>query len=369
MRLLSSYLTLLALVAALALVLAGCGGGFAPTLPSPNEGEDGDTAMSTVTPAQGGVDSLPSDLTKSNFTVTLDAADAPVRSAVYGASATTLALAFIVDSTGSMGGEIAGVLSSIQAFADSFTGKTITWTGNEYGDGTPADGLNEWDFFGDEDQRTMFPLGTDLAAFKDWIGTLSPRGGGDGPENPLKALMEAKQTLIWPLGAARHFIVLTDIGGHERTDGSTSTRPDDAPFSPYMGAEVLAAFRGWATVHCVSPDYDYAWVPEADAAAVRPQSNSPAHPEVWVDGRGWDVRELADGGPAEHRTHTGTGGKWTEMPRGGSVDLTTLGIKETIDSSYTIVYERPSSLASAHVIITATYGSETVVFDLGIVTF
>lgn len=369
MRLLPTYLTLLALVAALALGLAGCSGGFAPTLPSPNGGEgEGDTAMSTVTPAQGGVEVLPSDLTKSSFKVTLDGAEATVRSAAYGASGGKLAISFIIDSTGSMSGTLEGVLSSIQAFGDSLTGREITWQGSEYGDASPADGINTWDFFGDEDQRTMFTPSTDLAAFKDWLGTLSARGGGDGPENPLKAMMEAKQTLTWPAGAARNFIVLTDIGAHERTDGSESTRPDGEPFSPYMGSEVLNAFRGWATVHAVSPDYSSSWgTAPPPAAQARP--NSKLHPEVWVGEDGWDIRELADGGPPAYRTHRGTGGKWSEMPEGGVVDLTTLGIKEAIDNSYTLVYERPVSMSSAHVVITAKYGTETVVFDLGTVTF
>jgi hypothetical protein len=93
-------------------------------------------------------------------------------------------------------------------------------------------------------------------------------------------------------------------------------------------------------------------------------------PQVFVEGEGFDVRELADGGPPEYRTHHGTGGKWTEMPDDGKVDLTKLGISETIKSSYTVVYERPTTLTSSHVVITATYpGHAPVVFDLGTVTF
>ena len=182
MRLLPTYLTLLALVAALALGLAGCSGGFAPTLPSPNGGEgEGDTAMSTVTPAQGGVEVLPSDLTKSSFKVTLDGAEATVRSAAYGASGGKLAISFIIDSTGSMSGTLEGVLSSIQAFGDSLTGREITWQGSEYGDASPADGINTWDFFGDERVvdvhiRSIRKLLGDSADTPELIGTV--RGVG-----------------------------------------------------------------------------------------------------------------------------------------------------------------------------------------------
>ena len=42
---------------------------------------------------------------------------------------------------------------------------------------------------------------------------------------------------------------------------------------------------------------------------------------------------------------------------------------QAIRSSYTIVYERPVGLASAHVVITATVDGAPVAFDLGTVTF
>ncbi len=364
MRLLPVYMTLLALVAALALMMAGCAGSFAPTLPSPNgEQPSADTGTSTVTPAMGGVDSLPSTLNVGNFQVTLDGASTRVVSAIYGEAITNLAICLILDTTGSMGEEISGVRDSILAFADSFTGKTITWSGVEYGDADFTDGPNRWDFFGQLKERTKFDPSTDVAALKTWIGTLTAVGGGDGPENPLKAMMNAKNTFTWPAGAARHFIVITDVGAHERTDGDGDTSYGGPEiFCPYTGAEVLAAFRGWAAVHCVSPDDSGYWAPASVPA------NSNVHPQVYTP-YGWDVRELADGGPPEHRTHTGTGGKWTKMPNDGNVDLTKLGIAELINSSYTIVYERPSTMTSAHVVITATYPGATVVFDLGTVTF
>lgn len=364
MRLLPVHMTLLALVAALALIAAGCGGSFAPTLPSPNgEQPSADTGTSTVTPAMGGVDSLPSTLTAGNFQVTLDGAPTRVISAIYGEAITNLAICLILDTTGSMGGQIAGVRDSILAFADAFSGKTVTWSGVEYGDGDFTDGPNQWDFFGRLKERTKFDPSTDVVALKAWIGTLQATGGGDAAENPLKAMMNAKNTFTWPVGAARHFIIITDVGAHERTDGDGDTSYGGPEiFCPYTGAEVLAAFRGWATVHCVSPDYSRYWAPAAIP------SNAKLQPQVYTSA-GWDVRELADGGPPAYRTHTGTGGKWAEMPDDGDVDLTKLGIAESINSSYTIVYERPSTMTSAHVVIKATYPGAVVTFDLGTVTF
>jgi hypothetical protein len=348
---------LLLLTAALALALAGCSSGFAPTLPSPNEGPGLNQATTTLTPELAGIpaEELPQDLTSANFAVSINGAPARVIRVVRSASG-GLAIGMIIDSTGSMGGEIEGVVNSIEAFADSFAGRTVTWGGIEYGDGTPEDGENTWDFFGDLDRRTKVGLTTNLTTFRDWLATLTARGGGDAAENPLDAMMEAKNTMAWPAGVARHFIVLTDVGAHQRGDPP----PDGAPPDLYgfTGAEVLDAFRGWAVVHAVSSDYS-AWWPTPESASVTANNGGP-EPQVTTSG-GWDVRELADGGPPGARTHNGTGGKWVEMPASGVVDLTTLGIAELINLAYTVTFERPAGLDEFDLEIVATWagGSAT----------
>lgn len=354
-------LCVFALAALLALLLAGCEG-TGPMLPSP----DGTATLGQNTIARGPAgELLPDGLGVSNFTVTIDGNPADVREAIP-SSASGVSVCFILDATGSMGGTIEGVIDSIEAFASAFEGERVFWSGVEYGDATPADGANTWDFFGEERARTRTEPSEALADLQAWVDPITASGGGDTPENPLKALMEAKNTMAWPTGVVRHFIVLTDVGAHERTDGSASPRPDGQPISPYNGSEVLAAFRGWGVIHAVSPDYSAEWPTPTSAAANRPGSR-------FTNSAGWDVRELADGGPPDKRTHTGTGGKWTEMPGGGNVDLTTLGIAEVIQQSYTVVYTRPGDLASGHVVITATYtdgsGTHTVQYDLGTVVF
>ena len=351
----------------LALLLSGCTGGFAPTLPSP----DGDRGRSTITTDSNG-DLLPDGLGVGAFAVTLDEAPTTVLEAVPSRSA-GISICFILDSTGSMGDEIDAVINSIESFAAEFTGISVTWSGMEYGDATPSDGLNTWDFFGQSRRRTMVQVSSNLADLQAWLAPIVAVGGGDTPENPLKALMEARTTMRWPSGAARHFIVLTDVGAHQRSDGATDPdsggRPDGAPFSPFEGSEVLAAFRGWGTIHAVSPDLSDAWS-EAEAAQANNGDVSTQAVSGWA---GWDVRELTDGGPPAFRTHDGTGGRWVQMPAGGNVDLTELGIAEYIRQSYVIAYDVPEDMDSAHVVITATYlvgGVPHVsTFDLGIVTF
>ena len=334
--------TLLVAAGALALLIAGCSGGNAPTLPTP--GGTGGYEI-TVTPGGAGLtaDQLPDTLTAGNFHVTLDGKPTTVTSAVRVGSGGTrpLFLCFVIDTTGSMSGTLTGVQASIQAFADSFAGRPVTWAGVEYGDATPLDGPSP----SFDSPRTKFDPSTDLAAFKAWIGTLSARGGGDGPENPLDPLMEAKKGQYgWtiPTGADRHFIVLTDIGAHERGDGRD--------FCDYLGSEVLAAYNGWAIVDCVSPDFSSHW---ATPTSVR--NNDGVATEVYISGYGWDIRELADGGPADKRTHHGTGGIWVQMPSSGNVDLTTLGITAVASESYVVSFVKPPSMTAADVVISATW--------------
>ncbi|MCE5240460.1 hypothetical protein LLH23_18525 [bacterium] len=358
---------------ALTVVLAGCSGGSSPALPSPDGGAD--QARSTVTTDSGG-DLLPDGLGVSNFAVTINGTGTTVLDAIP-ASDAGISICFVVDSTGSMGGEIDGVVDSIAAFAASFAGVSVTWSGIEFGDATPSDGPNTWDFFGDLGERTLVQVASGITALQEWLAPISANGGGDAPENPLKALMEARSTMRWPAGAARHFIVLTDVGAHQRSDGPTDPadegRPDGAPFCPYEGSEVLATLKSWpGVVHAVSPDYTSYWA-DAEAAQAAPANSPSVKPQAVAGWAGWDIRELADGGPAAYRTHNGTGGKWAELPTSGSVDLTTLGIDEYIKQAYTVVYRIPEGTTSGHVVITATYldggVSKTSTFDLGTVSF
>jgi hypothetical protein len=342
-----------------------------------------DTGSSTISTTSG-VDLLPYGLTVENFEVTLNGDKAVVLDAIPARDG-GVSICFIFDTTGSMGNAIDGVKESIVEFASEFTDfEKVYWSGMEFGDGTPSDGINTWDFsfpptepeYLTEGERTLVQPSQDLNDLNTWLEGLVAIGGGDWPENPLKALMEAKATMNWPEVGARHFITIIDVGAHQRDvpppdPDEAYPRPDGEPFCPWMGSEVLAAFRGWGIIHAVSPDYSDNWTEgEADGA------NAPGAavtPSVVIPEQGWDIRELADGGPPESRTHEGTGGKWTELLFRERVDLNELGILDLIRQSYTIVYRKPVDMTSAHVVITASYiedgVSKTGTFDLGEVTF
>jgi len=345
---------ILLIAGALAVMLVGCSGGNGPTLPVPPPGGSSDTATTTVTPSLAGIEpgALPDTLTKGNFSVTIDGAAANVTK-VERSAASGLVLCFIIDTTGSMSGTIDGVSASIQAFADTFAGRDVYFSAVEYGDDIPGDVGTS---------RTAFTPTTDITSFKTWIGALYAHGGGDSPENHLDALMYAKNNFSWPVGLARHFIVLTDVDSHQKDDGSG--------YADYNFEDVLSAFKGWAIVHAVSPDLSEYWpTPSKETSTLSVKGNDGVQTLVDVEGYYTDARELADGGPAGLRTHPGTGGKWVEMPGSGSVDLTSLGITEAVTEAYTVTFKKPASMTHGDLVIKADWTGGSATWDFGDTTF
>jgi hypothetical protein len=332
-------IALLAVLGGIAL-LAGCSGSFAPTLPSPDPGTTGNFV--DVTPGKAGITGadLPNNLTARNFTATINGEPSRVTSAQFlGSSTLPVFICFIIDATGSMGGEIAMVRDNVQAFAESFRGRPIIWGGVEYGDATPADGASP----GFDSARTKFDAAQNLDGFKSWVAGLDASGGGDGAENPLDALMEVRNnTYGWtlPANAIRHFIVITDITAHQRGDGTT--------FCDYTLAEVTSAFSGYATVHEVGPDYAAGSVAALKAKAAN--GVVPAAEETLDD---VDIRPLA----------TATGGTFIDI--NDDWDLLDLDIAAAVDEAYRVGFVVPPGLESGDVVIHGTWpgGSATWTYD------
>jgi hypothetical protein len=315
----------LATAAALALLITGCGGSFAPTLPN----IPGGTGDSVTVPTTGaGIEgSIPTTLNASNFSASINGTPTTVTGASFqGGSSTPLVIAFLIDTTGSMGGVIDGVKSSISAFADTFAGHPVTWAGLEWGDSP----------------RTNFAPSTNLAAFKTWLGTLSAGGGGDTPENPIDALMAARLPasdpsgvgLGWsyPAGVPKYFILFTDAPGHTPGDGGDAT-------VHFTGAQCLTAYQGWATVECVTANLTSSWSGY------------------------FDPRIMSDGVSLGTKVNNGTGGKWVQLSY--SLDLTTLGITEAILSHYNVTFVVPPGMkgTTATVAVTVTWSGHTVTLN------
>ncbi|MGY1837663.1 cutinase family protein [Blastococcus sp. SYSU DS0510] len=131
---------------------------------------------------------------------------------LIGAGTTGLDVAFVIDTTGSMGPYI----EQAKAFARSAAASIQEQRGRV--------ALIAYRDIGDAYTATIFSgLSGDLSDFQVKLDGLSPSGGGDLPEALLHALMTTLNGLDWRPGATKAAIVLTDAGFHnpDRVDGST----------------------------------------------------------------------------------------------------------------------------------------------------
>ncbi len=112
---------------------------------------------------------------------------------------------FAIDSTGSMGSQIAGVRSTISAFADSMEAAGFDWA---FGGVTFGDGQNIWDF---DLVNPGYDLTSDLSAFRVKLNACGASGGADGPETSMDAIYDAITQYNWRPHAVHIVIMFTDI--------------------------------------------------------------------------------------------------------------------------------------------------------------
>ena len=122
---------------------------------------------------------------------------------VLAAGANGIDVAFVIDTTGSMGGEI----GAARSVADQVGTAIIDLRGRV--------ALTEYrDAFDSFVAEVRTPLTTDVDLFRTSLGTLNASGGGDSPEALLTALMTTFNALDWTPGATKAAVVLTDAGYH-----------------------------------------------------------------------------------------------------------------------------------------------------------
>jgi lysophospholipase L1-like esterase len=137
-------------------------------------------------------------------------------------AAGSLDLAFVIDTTGSMGGTIDAVKSHIDTIVDRLAAGTSSyrlavasfrdhpeWTGDPN------------DYPGRVDQDFT----ADPAAVKAAVAALTAGGGGDGPESAYSGITSALN-LHWRPGVKKQVIVFTDIDAHDPEPVSGLTAAD-----------------------------------------------------------------------------------------------------------------------------------------------
>ncbi|MFP4459935.1 MAG: T9SS type A sorting domain-containing protein [Candidatus Zixiibacteriota bacterium] len=116
-------------------------------------------------------------------------------------------IVFAIDSTGSMGGELTDVKSTINAFADAMVAEGYDYA---FGGVTFGDGCNVWDF--DESTPDVNDLTTSVTEFRTLLDPCNASGGADGPETSLDAIYQAINDYNWRPFAVHIVIMFTDIG-------------------------------------------------------------------------------------------------------------------------------------------------------------
>jgi Mg-chelatase subunit ChlD len=214
-------------------------------------------------------------------------------------------IAFVLDTTGSMGSEIAGVRDSVRNFAS-----ILADAGHDIRLGAIT--------FGDE-IRERLNFTNDVEQFKNFVARLDAYGGGDTPEIGLDAVLDAHERLSWRDGAEKYIIVITDATAHQRDDGT--------PFSRVTAQEVIESLRGRYVVHVVSSVH-----PGRSRASQQDDTVNSSYisPNLRSRTEPYDMKNLA---PA-------LGGIWIELPETGEFDLVALGITDIIRNTYTFKFPR-----------------------------
>jgi len=174
----------------------------------------------------------------------------------------TADVVFVFDTTGSMGGALNSVQSSIIEFADFLdkSGLDVQLGAVTFGDAFDTKaagsthigtGSTEPPSF-DTSERQVFAPTTDFAKFKQFISEERATGGGDGPENAVGALQFAFDNTPWRAGAQKVLIVITDVTSHNA--GSYTEARITGRWIPPSAEDLIAKLKGKAVVHVVSPD-------------------------------------------------------------------------------------------------------------------
>jgi hypothetical protein len=149
-------------------------------------------------------------------------------------------LVFVIDTTGSMLWAINGIIEGISAFAQGVS---------ELGLDARIGGIE----FGDEIRSHQDV--TTPEEFRVWVEKLGEIGGGDGPENPIDPILQAYNTFTYRRDAQRYFMVITDNGMHEQSDGTACADKNLSDVVTAMRGKVLFAVghAGEATPAGVNP--------------------------------------------------------------------------------------------------------------------
>jgi hypothetical protein len=164
-----------------------------------------------------------------------------------------LDLAFVIDSTGSMGSSIQGVREAVSSMVDKLEEKEsdyriglVDYKDTDQGDPYAA--------------QVDLDLGPNAPAFRSALDAFSVSGGGDEPEAVYSGLMKAFTGLSWRATSRKAVILIGDAPGK-----------DPEPITGYTRASVLAASHSISPVTpLVAPSAVAAGAAGGDSASIYP---------------------------------------------------------------------------------------------------
>jgi len=154
-----------------------------------------------------------------------------------------LDLAFVVDTTGSMGGLIAAAQNQMVTMIDALVAAAavdLRLAVVEYRDHPPQDTL----------VCRAYPFTGHLLAAQATIRTLSASGGGDGPEAVFDGLLVACQELAWRPHARRIAVLVGDAPPHG-VGGAGDGFPHGCPCGATIESVTAAAERARITLYAL----------------------------------------------------------------------------------------------------------------------
>ena len=152
-----------------------------------------------------------------------------------GSAATQADIFFLSDTTGSMGGTIAGVQSAASSILTATAGLgNIAWGVGQYKDG---------DFASPPATTVSYNLDQNITTTQSSIstalGTWSAGGGGDTPEQALHALTEVANTTAWRAGSQKVVVWFGDASAHDPGTGGETLASTIAALN-VQGVKVIA---------------------------------------------------------------------------------------------------------------------------------
>ncbi|HET7230883.1 MAG TPA: alpha/beta fold hydrolase [Longimicrobium sp.] len=221
-------------------------------------------------------------------------------------------LVFIQDLSGSMSSAITGVRNSVLTFASTLASRGLNVRIGSVGFSGPGTLVTH------ANESTCERVGPvqDLASPETFRGHVAgswfATGGCDDPENALEAVKYAHEHMTWRSGAARVYILVTDVSIHTAATVCNGL----GPCTDQTLESIVGLVGGSATIHAIAPS----------ALAQRTRLG------------GLDPWLLADR----------TGGARLTLPSNGVVDLNALGIADRVADIVRLTFTSTSTDRARH---------------------